>query len=322
MLPPLYPPGSRVGAWLATHEWLRGLVARGHEVRVATTLAGAPPYVLDGVEVLPSTRKVGTAAWGDVVVAHAGHDARLDVLRRLDVGVPVVRIVHGLPVDPAVLAGAALVVANASATAVAVRTGGYTGPVEVVYPCTIGHPTDPGRHVTLVNLSAAKGGDLFWHVADRLPDLPFMGVRGGYGRQLGGTASNVKLVGPVQNMARDVYSRTRLLLMPSVHETWGMTAAEAMMSGIPVLARPTPGLVECLGAAGNFELSCDPNVWARRVVELLQRPAWHEASARALARAAQLDPEPQRTAFATAIERVLDPLAGQCVQSVATEQGP
>ena len=47
---PLYPPHSRVGAWLATHGYLAAAAVAGHQVDVVTyakTSLGV--YELDGV---------------------------------------------------------------------------------------------------------------------------------------------------------------------------------------------------------------------------------------------------------------------------------
>jgi glycosyltransferase involved in cell wall biosynthesis len=58
----------------------------------------------------------------------------------------------------------------------------------------------------------------------------------------------------MENMAdiRGVYRQTGILIMPSHYESYGRTAVEAMCSGIPVIANPTPGLLESCGSAGYF----------------------------------------------------------------------
>ncbi|WP_262928542.1 glycosyltransferase family 4 protein [Streptomyces sp. CBMA152] len=52
-------------------------------------------------------------------------------------------------------------------------------------------------------------------------------------------------------MREHVYSRSRVILMPSLYESWGRVAVEAFASGIPVIAHTTPGLVESMGEAGS-----------------------------------------------------------------------
>jgi glycosyltransferase involved in cell wall biosynthesis len=51
--------------------------------------------------------------------------------------------------------------------------------------------------------------------------------------------------------ARDFYSKSRVMLVPSLwSETFGRVAAEAMLNGIPVLASARGGLPETLADAG------------------------------------------------------------------------
>ncbi|MFE4971343.1 glycosyltransferase [Kitasatospora sp. NPDC056651] len=57
---------------------------------------------------------------------------------------------------------------------------------------------------------------------------------------------------PGHAMRERVYARSRVVLMPSSHESWGRVGVEAFASGIPVIAHPTPGLAECLGHAGIY----------------------------------------------------------------------
>jgi glycosyltransferase involved in cell wall biosynthesis len=161
----------------------------------------------------------------------------------------------------------------------------------------------PGDSVTLVNLSRVKGADVFWRLARRFPDTPFLGVRGGYGEQLLERRPNVTVLGPQRDM-RDVYARTRVLLMPSRAETWGMVAVEAMASGIPVLARPTAGLRESLGRAGNYPTDDSLDAWQDALARLLSQRGWAGAAARARRRSRELDPAAERRTFADALEDV------------------
>lgn len=303
---PLYPPKSRVGAWLATHGLLRGLADRGHRVEVATFLRRRQAsYTLDGIRVDPGEYAQQTARRADVVIAHLG-SAGPDALQPLRFDAPTVRIVHGLPFDPRRLEGAALAVANSRFTAAEIRRS-WRGPIVVARP-----PTDPrefraipGDRVTAINLSEPKGGDLFWAVAELLPDVAFLGVRGGYGRQILRQLPNVAIIGPhLPLMASQVYGRTKLLLVPSRAETWGMAAVEALASGIPVLARPLPALRESLGRAGNWCDSDDPAVWAAEISDLLGARRWAGAAHRSRRRSRELDPEAERQRFADAVEAI------------------
>jgi glycosyltransferase involved in cell wall biosynthesis len=308
---PLYPPTSRVGAWVASHTLLRGLVEHGHDVIVNPWLVrSGTPHVHEGVVVVPGLRRAELIEHADVVLTHAGSPRVADALDGLTVRVPVVRLVHGLPADPGRLNASAHVIANSQATGAALRPA-YRGPLTVVPPPTepcmyeVERPTGP--YVTLVNLSVEKGSRMFWRLAATMPDVPFMGVRGYYGRQNVRRLRNVEVVGPLQDM-RAVYAMTRVLLMPSQAETWGMTAIEAMVSGIPVVAQPgLPGLAEALGRAANWPKDKTNSVeaWRTTVHRLMtNQRTYNGASKRALARVAELDFEGSIDRFVAVIEQV------------------
>lgn len=110
---------------------------------------------------------------------------------------------------------------------------------------------ETGSAVTLVNLQENKGVRVFYELAERMPDVRFLGVEGTHGKQEFRKLPNVEFMPVTQDM-RDVWRKTRVVLMPSAYESYGMVAAEAQVNGIPVIANPTLGLQECLGHAGIF----------------------------------------------------------------------
>ena len=105
--------------------------------------------------------------------------------------------------------------------------------------------------MTLVNLQENKGVHVFYELAERMSDVRFLGVEGTHGKQEFRKLPNVEFMPVTQDM-RDVWRKTRVVLMPSAYESYGMVAAEAQVNGIPVIANPTLGLQECLGHAGIF----------------------------------------------------------------------
>ena len=154
------------------------------------------------------------------------------------------------------------------------------------------------EYVTLINMNVNKGAKLFVKLAQRMPDVQFLGVKGSYGPQVLKECRNLKLVENTPRI-KDVYGRTGILLMPSKYESWGRTAVEAMSSGIPVIAHPTPGLVESCGDAGIFCSRNDLDAWEREIRRLKRDDAYYaEASAAAKRRAMELDPGPQLAAAA------------------------
>lgn len=155
---------------------------------------------------------------------------------------------------------------------------GYDGmdPSKIV----IHPPLDYDRHVvnqtgaavTLVNLQENKGVHVFNQLAQQFPKMDFLGVEGTHGRQeYRRDLKNIKYMKTTQDM-RDVWRMSRVVLMPSGYESYGMVAAEACASGIPVIANPTVGLVECLGPAGIYIPRDNVDDWARTLHLLMTDP--------------------------------------------------
>ena len=157
--------------------------------------------------------------------------------------------------------------------------------------------------VTLVNVNANKGGQILINIAKEMPDIQFAGVKGGYDGQI--IKEGIPNLTYMENTSyiKNIYAKTDILIVPSAEETWGRVAIEAMSSGIPVIAHPTPGLLESCGSAGIF---CDRNdtaAWIREIRRLKTDEAWREeVSQRCLARAKELDPAPQLKKLAVWLE--------------------
>lgn len=303
---PRYPSSSMVGAWIATHSLLRHLVDCGHQATAYQSLALDETYEIDGVTVHSARKADGhlTAAEladdADVVLSHCG-DGGFGLEVAQVAGKPSVRLFHGGDhVGPG-----DLIVFNSYSSARPVDSRSV-----IVRPFTdpdrYRTPRDAADAITLVNLSAAKGGDLFGRMARTLTDRPFLGVRGGYGVQLIPPHRNVTVL-PTTDDMRAVYARTRLLLMPSERETWGMAGVEAMCSGIPVIAHPTPGLLESLGTAGIFVDRRDASGWVQAIRSLDDPAVYAAASRRAAARAQALAAKARadRDRFLTVLEELV-----------------
>ncbi|WP_323187367.1 glycosyltransferase family 4 protein [Streptomyces sp. NBC_00006] len=166
------------------------------------------------------------------------------------------------------------------------------------------YATKPGKAVTLINCNEAKGGKVLEALAKRMPEQQFLAVRGAYGEQILPDLPNVEIVEHVDgaDMRERVYARTRVLLMPSSYESWGRVGCEAMASGIPVVAHPTPGLCESLGEAGVFVDRNDIDGYEAVLRKLLTPAEYRLASKRAKARSAELDPAADLAAWCSAIE--------------------
>jgi glycosyltransferase involved in cell wall biosynthesis len=111
-----------------------------------------------------------------------------------------------------------------------------------------GNPED--GFVTLINPCAVKGIAIFLELARSLPDARFAAVPT-WGttpadREALAALPNVTLLPPADDVDR-IYKRTRILLLPSLwEEAFGVTAVEAMLRGIPVLASAVGGLPEAM----------------------------------------------------------------------------
>lgn len=288
-----WPPVVNAGAEVMLQSMLRDLVRRGHECTVACDRADGGS--LDGVRVVRGGDLDHLAREHDVVISHlnvAPKAAKIAVGARR----PFVQVVHNdRQLDPSSMA--ALVVWNSEW--IRDRYRKWTGKSIVVRPPVALADYDIGRRnstsgsVTLVNLARLKGARLFWELAQCQPDRHFLGVRGGYGDQIEPPKRlrNVEVLPhlPASRMRDEVYARTRVLLVPSQYESWGMVAVEAACAGIPVLANPTVGLVEALGSAGLFIDRRRPGEW-KRTIEALDDPDFYRCwSDRARARAVELD---------------------------------
>jgi glycosyltransferase involved in cell wall biosynthesis len=83
-----------------------------------------------------------------------------------------------------------------------------------------------------------------------------------------------------------VYSNSRVMLVPSAQETWGLIAVEAALSGIPTIGSPTAGMVES-DVCWRLIDRADLDGWNRAINELMtDRATWQEASAHAKEKAA------------------------------------
>ena len=150
------------------------------------------------------------------------------------------------------------------------------------------------KYVTLINLNYNKGGDLLIQVAKRMPDVLFLGVEGGYDIQIRDrSVKNIRYEANTPHI-QDIYQLTKILLVPSKEESWGRVAVEAMSSGIPVLANPTPGLREACGPAGIFVDRANVAEWVRMIRKLLSDQGYYKkVSEASFERSRQLYPEPQ-----------------------------
>jgi glycosyltransferase involved in cell wall biosynthesis len=315
-----YPPDHNAGAEWALHEMLRALARRGHQVTVwlSRHAASRQPYEVDGVRVQPyeaGNRFASAVARASAVVSHLENVPPAACLAR-GYGKPLIVVCHNtfdLTWQPMLDGSSALAVLNSQwmlAKAEEVFEGQSRRPDRMLVVLPPVWPeeyrTTRGDCITLVNCTATKGVKVLEELAERMPERKFLAVRGGYGEQAPPDLDNVIVLDhmPGREMRDAVYARTRLLLMPSDYESWGRVGVEAMASGIPVLAHPTEGLTESLGAAGIFCDRADVDAWQAAIERLDGRDAYRSASRKAKARSKALDPAADLAAWCEAVEEV------------------
>lgn len=165
--------------------------------------------------------------------------------------------------------------------------------------------TESRKYVTLINLNPNKGGDVLIKIAKRMPHVEFLGVEGGYDRQI--KDISVKNIHYIKNTPKikEVYVQTKILLVPSRQESWGRVAVEAMSSGIPVIANPTPGLKEACDSAGLYANRDNISEWVSIINELLSNQTMYvKKSAECVARAKQLDPNFQMSKLSLWLQEI------------------
>lgn len=292
-----YPPDRLAGADLMSQSLLRALYRAGIQVTVYTMEKGAQ-RVDEGVEVIPGgfkTNLLRTVA-ADAIYVHADMPQMptLHAYARARV-LPIIAVAHNISARTAQSLRQRrpeLKVWNSQATRAALKgtDGVICRPPLDVSANRVERVRLNAKSITLVNLSVNKGALLFWDLAERMPTYRFLGVVGGHGVQVTkhprlGTMENVDVVGPVHpsRMREVVWARTRVLVAPSLMESWGMAASEALCSGIPVVAHPTPGLEESLGEVGVFVNRAEPEQWVQAI-----QAVWDEEPRKYEVRAGQI----------------------------------
>lgn len=298
-----YVPTHNAGAETTLHDILKYLVLEGWEATVVikpesfSFLTGKSQntgeYSIDGVNVIRGEDKKTLLHYlpkADVTISHLECSQRLHLLSNR-YRIPTIHLVHNThPLTVNWSASADALIMNTDWIANDEAFKSHKVPKMVINP-----PVDPreyettrGKSVTLINLWEDKGSGIFYELARRNPDLSFLGVKGGYGEQVIEDLPNVTIMDHTPDMKK-VYSETKVLLMPSKYESFGRVGVEAMASGIPTIAHPTPGLKESLGDSGTFADRDDPEAWNEALRAILKPAKYGKASKTALARSKVLE---------------------------------
>lgn len=199
----------------------------------------------------------------DLVIVASGESVRI-AMSVQETGVPILMFLVDVEFQdhsgPFKVLGDVACIANSNFTADKHRSAFGINPT-VIYPLLVTeeYRTQTTReNVTFINPSPHKGLDISLEIARLCPEIPFVfnecwpfskQSRLEFMRKLR-NISNVTLL-PPQNDMRKVYGKCKILLAPSMwEEGYGRIAAEAQISGIPVVASARGGLPESVGPGG------------------------------------------------------------------------
>ncbi len=125
--------------------------------------------------------------------------------------------------------------------------------------------------VVLLNCNENKGGSVLQELAKEMRDVPFIGIKGAYSKQLADDnhgPSNLTYK-PLVEDPRPIYEEAGVVIMPSKSESWGRVALEAMASGVPVIVSTAGGLRESTGGAAAATCRIDDTAcWAQTIRRL------------------------------------------------------
>lgn len=260
----LYPKIHNCGSEYYAHNINKYLVSKGHNVRVVLQQAVMHnvkvPYSIDGVDVFGPNGSTDQFLWADILLTHLDFTHPTIGIAEV-INKPVVNVIHNSHPYQCIQ--------NARRNNFCIYNSRwiqqklnyqwpsmvFTPPIDYRY-FDLGKFPRENEYITLINLDENKGGFILRRIAEALPNKKFLAVKGSYSEphyfgQATNFPANVKVIPNTPNIL-DVYAQTRILLMPSRYESWGMTATEAMCNGIPVICAPTEGLKENCADAGIY----------------------------------------------------------------------
>lgn len=290
------------GGETAAHGLHRALVTGGHRVSVVTSTQAPDRRVrrlLDGVEIFhgrirPTHARYVEERRPDVLLAQ--FEMSVPTIRfAVEANLPVAILCHG-PYGYTELAEAGL----AQAVDLFVFNSVFllTAANRNVHHVVVSPPFDRARvkahagverrFVTLVSLFVNKGPHVLYALARAMPERSFLAVKGAYGAQQVEDLPNVEIRENTPDVRR-VYGESRIVLMPSAEESFGMVAVEAQSNGVPVIASDLPSLRESLGDGALFVEREHVAGWAEAIRSLDDPGFYAEMSRRAQANSERFD---------------------------------
>jgi glycosyltransferase involved in cell wall biosynthesis len=299
-----YPPHHNSGAEWMIHDMFKYLLKQGHEIRILLkfdTYLGfvAEPYEFQGIKIESDKDYENHYLWADIIFTHLDKTGKA-YNRARQFNKPLVHLIHNhynnSPVESLDQVRQYCVYNTKWIQKELVESGRHDkikGGIVVRPPVFIKDyrtETKINNYISLINVNKNKGGETFKKVAERLPDRKFLGVMGSYGAQI--VDNSVKNIHYVYNAPdiRNIYKRTRILLMPSLYESYGRTAIEAAANGIPVICSPTIGLKEALGDAAIYVERDNISGYIEAIKFLDNEKNYKAQSKKIFSRAEKMDP--------------------------------
>jgi glycosyltransferase involved in cell wall biosynthesis len=294
----LYPPQHLCGAEFMIHAINKSCKSYGHDVRVLLHQANhyriKNHYIFDDIDVFPPEQILleKLVDWSNAMFTHLDY-TRLSIAMAEMFNKPLFHLIHNTHTYPEIV--------NANKQQFIIYNSEWAKnqlnynhdsiivhpPCDYRYYNVCDNPID-NEFITLINLNENKGANIFYELAKLLPNKKFLGIKGSYDEQIIKQLPNVTILDK-QIDIRNIYKQTRLLLMPSLYESWGRTATEAMASGIPVICTDTGGLAENCGNAGTYS-ERTAEAYAIKIEKLDNSKLYLRKSKQARQRAIELDP--------------------------------
>ncbi len=275
-----YLPNVKAGAEITAHEVNKYLISQGW--RVIIVLHNWQQASLDGVELVkfdPNEGPDQEAIFKAADVFFCQNYVAQEALKVLEpYGKPIVYFLHIEKEKEDVLQtrfGVPLAVVYNSLTQK--EQNPTVHPSTIVRPFIEWSAFKPRSHhimngpVVLLNCNENKGGSVLRTLAKEMRDVPFIGIKGAYSKQLADDSHGPLNLTyrPLVEDPRPIYEEAGVIIMPSKSESWGRVALEAMASGVPVIVSTAGGLRESTGGAAAGTCRIDDTVcWAQTIRRL------------------------------------------------------